>query len=173
MIPVLTLLAFVQPSPSPTPVEIQPGLFILQGSPDPHTFAVAKAMRITHVINLRTAAEGDFGWEAAAVQDFGGTYLSCPLSSNAIFDGLDRFRTLMSSLPSTAKVLVHCASGNRAGGALFAFWTLNKGMPVEEALILAKRAGLRTSSTESAVKAFVTDARAAQASPRFSLADSD
>lgn len=173
MIPVFSLLAFVQPSPSPSPVEIQPGLFILPGSPDAHTFAVAKSMRITHVINLRTAEEGDFGWEATAVQDLGGTYLSCPLSSNAISDGLDRFRTLMSSLPPTAKVLVHCASGNRAGGALFAFWTLNMAMPVEEALVLAKRAGLRSPSMESAVKAYVADARTPQTFRRFSLADSD
>lgn len=173
MIPILSLLTFVQPSPSPAPVEIQSGLFTLPGSPDPHTFAVAKALGITHVINLRTAEEGDFGWEATAVQDLGGTYLSCPLSSNTISDCLDRFRTLMSSLPPTAKVLVHCASGNRAGGALFAFWTLNKAMPVEEALVLANRAGLRSSSTESAVKAYVTDARAAQTFRRFSLADSD
>jgi protein tyrosine phosphatase (PTP) superfamily phosphohydrolase (DUF442 family) len=173
MIPVLSLLTFVQPSPSPAPVEIQSGLFILPGSPDAHTLALAKALGITHVINLRTTEEGDFEWEATAVQDLGGTYLSCPLSSNAISNGLDLFRTLMSSLPPTAKVLVHCASGNRAGGALFAFWTLNKAMPVEEALVLAKRAGLRSSSTESAVKAYVTDARSAQVFRRFSLADSD
>lgn len=173
MIPILPLLTLVQPSPSPTPMEIQPGLFVLPGSPDRHTFAMAKALGITHVINLRTAEEGNFGWEATAVQDLGGTYLSCPLNSNAISEGLDRFRTLMSSLPSTAKVLVHCASGNRAGGALFAFWTLNKVLPVEEALVLAKRAGLRTPSTESAVKTYVTDARAAQAFRRFSLADSE
>lgn len=155
MIPALPLLMPAQSVPAPGPVEIMPGLFVLAGSPDAGTFTASKSMGITHVINLRTPEEGDFEWEAAAVQGFGGSYVSCPVHSEALPDGLDRFRALISSLPLTAKILVHCASGNRAGGALFAFWSLDRAMPVEKAIALAKRAGLRNPTTEAVARRYV------------------
>jgi protein tyrosine phosphatase (PTP) superfamily phosphohydrolase (DUF442 family) len=144
-----------QPVPAPSPVEILPGLFVLAGSPDSGTFTASKSLGITHVINLRTPEEGDFGWEATAVQSFGGSYVSCPVHSEALPDGLDRFRALISSLPPTARILIHCASGNRAGAALFAFWSLDRAMAVEKAIALAKRAGLRNPTIEAVTRRYV------------------
>ena len=155
MIPALFLLAMVQTAPSLKPVEIRPRLFVLPGSPDAATLVSIKSLGITHVINLRHLTEGDFRPEGTAVRSGGGTYLSCPLDREPTATGLDSFRAQMSALPPAAKVLVHCATGNRAGGALFAYWVLDQGMPEAEALALARKAGLGNPATEAAVKAYV------------------
>lgn len=173
MLPVLSLLVMVQPAPSMNPVEIQPGLYVLPGSPDATTLARVKTLGITHVINLRTPEEGDFEPEASLVRSNGGVYLSRPVGRESLITDLDAFRALMLSLPSTAKVLVHCASGNRAGGALFAHWTLDRKMPEAEAMALAKKAGLRSPTTEAAVQAFVAARRPRSGHSRFSQEDSE
>lgn len=35
---------------------------------------------------------------------------------------------LPAALPKGARVLLHCASGNRVAGALYAYWVLNEGL---------------------------------------------
>ena len=57
--------------------------------------------------------------------------------------------------PKGARLLLHCASGNRVAGALFAYWVLNEAMEPGKALELAKKAGLSNPATEAAVKAYV------------------
>lgn len=155
MISTLPLLLMAQTAPSPNPVEIRPGLFVLPGSPGAATLALLKPLGITHVINLRHPTEGDFSLEVTFVRGSGGAYLSCPMDREPTFKELDAFRAQMSVLAPTAKALVHCATGNRAAGALFAYWALDGGMPESEALVFARQAGLRSSATETAVKAYI------------------
>ncbi len=173
MIPGIFILMVAQPAPSLNPVEIQPGLFVLSGSPDAATLAQLKALGIPHVINLRHPSEGNFRSDVDAVRSSGAAYLSCPLDREPTSMELDSFRAQMSALAPTAKVLVHCATGNRAAGALFAYWALNKGLPEEEALALARKAGLRNSATEAAVKAYVAARRSPARPIRFSREDSE
>jgi len=132
-----------------------------------------KALGITHVIDLRMPGEGDFRTEAATARSQGEIYLSCPVAPGDLPIGLDKFRDLMSALPATARVLVHCATGSRAGGTLFAFWGLDKGMPEEEAMALAKQAGLRNSVTEIAVKGYVAARKPGPDQPRLTPATPD
>ena len=172
MIPVISILVIAQTTPSLNPVEIQPGLFILPGSPDASTLASMRSLGITHVINLRHPAEGDFSLEVSSVRIGGGAYLSCPMDREPTFPELDSFRSQISGLPPAAKVLVHCATGNRAAGALFAYWVMDRGMSEGEALALARKAGLRNSATEAAVRAYVAAQQRRTGHSRFSQEDS-
>jgi len=173
MISTLPLLLMSQTAPSPNPVEIRPGLFVLPGNPDAATLAQLNPLGITHVINLRHPAEGDFSLEVTLVRGSGGAYLSCPMDREPAFKELDAFRAQMSALASTAKVLVHCASGNRAAGALFAYWALDRGMPDGEALTLARKAGLRNPATETAVRAYISARQSPTWHSHFSREDSE
>lgn len=173
MIPTLALIVMFQTAPSLNPVEIRSGLFVLPGSPDASTLASLKSLGITHVINLRHPAEGDFSMEVSSVRTSGGAYLSCPMDREPTFRELDSFRAQMSALPPAAKALVHCATGNRAGGALFAYWALDLGLPEGEALALARKAGLRNSATEAAVRAYLTARQPRTGHSRFSQEDSE
>lgn len=144
-----------QASPHPAPVEIHPDIFVLAGSVEPSTLAFLRTSGITHVINLRKPAEGDFKGEADGLRVIGMEYASCPTDREPTFAEIDAFRARMKALPSRAKVLVHCATGNRAAGLLMAFWVLDKGMPKDEALALAHKAGLKNPATETAVLAYL------------------
>lgn len=173
MIPTLSLLLMIQTTPHLKPVEIRPGQFVLPGTPDAATLASLKSLGITHVVNLRHPSEGNFSADVDSVRSSGAAYLSCPLDREPTSVELDSFRVQMSALPPGAKVLVHCATGNRAAGALFTYWVLNQGMPEEEALALARRAGLRNPVTEAAVKAYVSARHSSAGHTRFSREDSE
>lgn len=173
MIPALSILLMAQTAPSLNPVEIQPGLFVLPGSPDASTLASLKSLGITHVINLRHPAEGDFSLEASSIRNSGGAYLSCPMDREPTFPELDSFRAQMTALPPAAKALVHCSTGNRAAGALFAYWALDRGMSEGAALALARKAGLRNPATEAAVRAYVAARQPRPGRVRFSQEDSE
>lgn len=152
---VIPLLLLAQPSPHPAPVEIHPDIFVLAGSVEPSTLAPLRTSGITHVINLRKPAEGDLKGEADGLQIIGVEYVSCPTDREPTPPEIDAFRMRMKALPLRAKVLVHCATGNRAAGLLMAFWILDKGIPKAEALVLAHKAGLKNPATESAVMAYL------------------
>lgn len=154
----LPLLLCLQAPALPGAVEIRPGLFIVKGEPTSETFAALKAAGITHLINLRLDAEGDFTKEAQAAKLAGAEYGRCPVDREPTDAALDAFRAKLRALPLGAKALVHCASGNRAAGALFAYWVLDEGMDEAQALALAHQAGLHAEVTEKAVKAYVAKA---------------
>ncbi|MBI4912306.1 MAG: hypothetical protein HY823_06185 [Acidobacteria bacterium] len=154
LIPLVLLLASA-PSNPPGAIEIRPGLFVVLGTPGPATFAGLKAAGVTHVLNLRREGEADPSGDRAAAEAAGADYGRCPMDREPGDAALDAFRRRMKALPKEARVLVHCASGNRVAGALFAFWVLDQGLEEARALELARRAGLSNPATERAVKAYV------------------
>lgn len=143
----------------PGAVEARPGLFVVLGTPTAETFAGLKAAGITHVLNLRTDAEGDFTADGTTTRAAGATYDRCPMDREPSAAALDAFRAKLRALPKGARVLIHCASGNRVAGALFTAWVLDEGMPEEAALALAKKAGLKSPVTETAARAYVAAKR--------------
>lgn len=155
VLPALLLTARAQAPSTPRPFEIQAGLFVIKGSPDSITLASLETLGITHVIDLRKPDESDFGLEGDRVLTFHGAYLNCPTDREPSAKEVDAFRSKIKALPPRSKVLVHCASGNRAAGALLAYWVLDVGRPIEEALVLAHRAGLHNPATEAAVVAYL------------------
>ncbi len=143
----------------PGAVELRPGLFVVLGAPTAETFTGLRVAGITHVLNLRTDAEGDFAADGATTKAAGAAYDRCPMDREPSAEALDAFRAKLRALPRGARVLLHCASGNRVAGALFTVWMLDGGMTEEEALALAKRAGLKSPLTEAAAKAYVAGRR--------------
>lgn len=67
------------------------------------------------VIDLRTAAEGTDA-EAAAAESLGLDYTNIPVSSVTVDPAqVDALRATLSGLDRDTLVVVHCATGNRAG----------------------------------------------------------
>jgi protein tyrosine phosphatase (PTP) superfamily phosphohydrolase (DUF442 family) len=141
--------------PSPEPFEVRPGIFVLQGVPDAATIGSLKALGITHILNLRKPPEGDSKNEMDAVQAMGAAYLSCPSHREPTDAEINTLRSHLKGLPKGAKAFVHCASGNRAGGMLFAYWVLDCQVPEREAFVLAHKAGLNNPATEAAVMSYL------------------
>ena len=156
--------ALVAPQTAPLPgaVEARPGLFIVLGSPTAETFAGLKTAGITHVINLRHEGEADATADIASTKAAGAAYDRCPMDREPSVAALDAFRARVRALPKGARVLIHCASGNRVAGALFTFWVLDEGQPEEAALVLARKAGLKSPVTEAAAKAYIAAKRPAK-----------
>lgn len=161
MLPLLLAVpALVQPASTlPNAVEARPGLFVLQVPATEDTFRDLKALGITHVLNLRADAEGDFIAQGVAARGQGAVYGRCPMDREPSDAALDAFRAQLKALPKGARALLHCASGNRVSGALYTAWVLDQGMPEAEALALAKAAGLKNPATEAAAKAYVARKR--------------
>jgi protein tyrosine phosphatase (PTP) superfamily phosphohydrolase (DUF442 family) len=152
---ILPALMVQQPAALPGAVEIQPGRFVVLGTPGPETFAGLKAAGITHVLNLRTEGEADVTADATATKAAGAAYTRCPLDREPTPAALDAFRAQVKALPKGARVLIHCASGNRVAGALYTVWVLDEGQSEEAALTLARKAGLKSPVTEQAAKNYV------------------
>jgi protein tyrosine phosphatase (PTP) superfamily phosphohydrolase (DUF442 family) len=153
----LALPALVQATAGPIPgaVEVRPGLFVA-GATKPEMLAALKARGVAVVMNLRLDGEADFTVDQKQVEGEGIRYARCPMGREPYAKSLDAFRAAFRALPKAkGAVLVHCQSGNRVAGALYAVWTLDEGMEPSAALALAKKGGLTNPATEAAVKAYV------------------
>lgn len=137
--------------------EVSPGILVLRGAPNAATYAAMKEAHITHVVNLRQDGEPgfDFAAESNAINALGISYIRLAMGRTPSKDDLDLFRMIIGDLPASAKVLVHCGTGNRAAGALCAWLVLDKGRKLEEAVAIAKQAGLSNPETEGAVRKYL------------------
>ena len=70
-------------------------------------------------------------------------------------DDLDFVRTLLREMPRGAKVLLHGSNGNRAAAVVIPWLVLDRGMPLEEAMRIAKISGLQLPETEQAVRHYL------------------
>lgn len=150
----------VQTPAIPSTIEARPGVFVVQGAPTPATFAALKAAGVTEVFNLRTRAEGDFTFEREGSKAAGAVYQTCPMGHDPDPEALDAFRARVRALPVGTRILVHCASGNRAAAALMATWVLDQHMPLSEARDLARKVGMKNPGTEAAVLAYIQERQA-------------
>jgi protein tyrosine phosphatase (PTP) superfamily phosphohydrolase (DUF442 family) len=155
LLPALVLQA--QESAIPSAVEVRPGVFVLRGIPGEETFAAIKKQRITHVVDLRRDGEPNLTCEAEAsrLQDMGVQYLRYAVAKAPPPGDFDFLRGFLSQLPRGSKVLLHCGDGNRAAAVVCPWLVLDKGMPLEEALRIAKGAGLQLPETEAAVRKYI------------------
>jgi len=155
LLPALVLQA--QESAIPGAAEVRPGVFVLRSAPDDQTCAAIKKQHITHVIDLRRDGEANLNCESESVrmQELGVQYLRYALSKAPPAGDFDFLRTILRDLPRGAKVLLHCSNGNRAAAAVCPWLVLDKGMPLEEALRIARLAGLQLPETEAAVRGYI------------------
>lgn len=158
MLPILPpalLQAQAQAPAIPSTVEARPGVFIVQGAPTEATFAALKAAGVTRVFNLRTDAEGDFRFEEAGSQAAGAGYTRCPVDHTLSDAALDSFRAQLRKVPAGTRILVHCATGNRAAAALLTAWVLDQRMPEADAVALARKSGLTKPGLEARALAYI------------------
>ena len=119
------------------------------GQPEAGAWAGLAAHGVTTVINLRPDKELAGRDEAGEVAAAGMRYHQIPVDGAAGLS-LDKARELRSLLQDAkGPVLVHCASGNRAGGLLALMAARDEGLPAEQALALGRDAGM--TSTEARV----------------------
>ncbi|WP_312236915.1 sulfur transferase domain-containing protein [Stenotrophomonas sp.] len=124
-------LPFAQPRPQ----------LYTAGQPSAAQLQQAAEAGVTTVIDLRQPDEDRGFDETAAAERLGLRYVRIPVAGAA---GLTQAnaRALRATLAqSTGPVLLHCASGNRAG-ALLAVLQAQDGASVEQALELGRRAGM-------------------------------
>ncbi len=156
LLPALVLPA--QAAAIPRAVEVGPGIFVLRGVPDEETCAAIKKQHITHVIDFRRDGEPSLNCESEAsrLQDMGVHYLRYAVGKTPPAGDFDFLREFLRDLPSGSKVLLHCSDGNRAAAMICPWLVLDKGMPVEKAMRMAKDAGLQLPDTENAVRKYIT-----------------
>lgn len=126
-----TELPFAQPRPQ----------LYSAGQPSAAQLQQAAAAGITTVIDLRQPDEDRGFDETAAAERLGLRYVRIPVAGAAgLTDANARaLRTVLAQ--SSGPVLVHCASGNRAG-ALLALVQARDGASVDQALQLGRDAGM-------------------------------
>lgn len=130
----------------------RPGLYTA-GQPAAGDWSAISARGVTTVVNLRTASEMQGRDEAAEVRAAGMHYIEIPVAgSDGITDA--NARLLRDALAAASgPVLVHCASGNRAGGLLALSEARYGGAAPEQAIVLGRKAGM--ASTEARVRALL------------------
>lgn|SRR5690348_5718435 len=96
------------------------------------------------IVDLRAPEEPRGYDEAAAATRAGLRYVPIPVTQLTLDDAaFDRFRTVMRD-PDNRPVLVHCASSNRVGALLLPYFLLDEHRPMEEAVAMARGAGMRS-----------------------------
>jgi protein tyrosine phosphatase (PTP) superfamily phosphohydrolase (DUF442 family) len=155
LLPALVLQA--QESDIPNAVEVRSGVFVLRGLPNDNTCAAIKKYRITHVIDFRRDGEPnlDCESEASRLQEMGVAYQRYAVGKVPPANDMDFIRGILRDLPPRSKVLLHCNNGNRAAAMVTPWLVLDKGMPVVEAMRLAKLSGLQVPETEEAVRRYL------------------
>jgi uncharacterized protein (TIGR01244 family) len=108
------------------------------------------------VIDLRTPGEGTSD-EETAVKAAGLRYVSVPVTPDTFRrEDVDAVAKVLDE-PGRGAVLLHCASGNRAGGV----WTalqVAKGLPYAEAEAEGREVGLQSPAMVAAVRRVVGEA---------------
>lgn len=129
------------------------GLLLTAAQPGPGAWRVLAEQGVVAVVNLRPDDEQPGRDERAEVTATGMAYHQVPVAGadGLTDDNAAKLWALVSAVPG--KVLVHCASGNRAG-ALLALGAASAGaMSPEQALAFGQSAGLTQPKLEAAVRA--------------------
>jgi uncharacterized protein (TIGR01244 family) len=140
---------------SPLPAIKNAGLLdertLVSGQPTDGQFAELKAMGFKTILNLRTEKEGSEA-EGRVVTDLGLNYLNVPIEASQITDEqIDLFsQTLMND--ANYPMVVHCGSANRVGGLILLHRVLKENVEPEEALLEARRVGLRSALEKLLIK---------------------
>jgi uncharacterized protein (TIGR01244 family) len=119
------------------------------GQPSTEGLSRLKAMGFKTIVNLRTAAEGALV-EKRIVEGQGLRYVWIPIGRTVPREAAERLDAVVNDVGSGA-ILVHCASGNRAG-ALWAALQVIRGRPLGEAERAGVRAGMHSPLMMEAVE---------------------
>lgn len=123
------------------------------GQPTAEALAAAPQRGIKVVVNMRSAQEVralDFD-EAALVRELGMEYVALPVTP-ATFgpDDADRLSEVLGK--TSGPVLLHCGSSNRVGAVWALYLHRHRGLAVEEAIELGRKAGLRSEALVETIR---------------------
>jgi len=114
------------------------------GQPSAEQLAAFKAAGVQEVLDLRDPMEPRLLDELAVARSLGLEYTNVPVGAGSLTDEtLDRILDVLHR-SRERQVLVHCASGNRVGGAILPYLIINEGFDEEDAVGQAMRVGLRS-----------------------------
>lgn len=116
---------------------------ITGGQPSAAHFRALKAAGVEVVIDIRDPMEPRGFDEVALLKELGLEYVNIVVTDAHLSDGTLDAVTAAMRRSEGRSTLVHCASGNRVGGALIPWLILDQGMTEEEATMAAMRMGLR------------------------------
>ena len=126
-------------------------------APDEAALRKAASAGVRSVVNFRTSDEKtdlSLADERRVAEAAGLNYLHHPVSAEALDDGLvDDFRRSLDDLPQP--VLLHCASGKRAGAMTLMTLAAERGLDGEAAIDMGRERGLDLSQEK--IGQFVKD----------------
>jgi uncharacterized protein (TIGR01244 family) len=120
------------------------------GQPEPGEWAAIAAQGVATVVDLRPDAERPGRDEAAEVRAAGLDYRHIPVAGPQDLTPEAAHALWQAIEAAPGKVLVHCASGNRAGALLAIAAAREGGMAPEQALAAGREGGM--ASTEPRVR---------------------
>lgn len=131
--------------------------FWFSSSPDKDALEAARAAGVDVVIDLRTPGERNWD-EGAAAEELGMEYRSVPIAGAEPFstDTFTRVDQVVAEFPDET-ILVHCASGNRAGAWFATHLVRERGMSVDEAVAVGQAAGLTKAPLAEKVRAHLSN----------------
>jgi protein tyrosine phosphatase (PTP) superfamily phosphohydrolase (DUF442 family) len=116
---------------------------VTAGQPGPEHFRALRAAGVEVVLDTRAPTEPRGFDEPALMRELGFEYVLIPITDQTLTDEtLGRITETMRA-NADRQVLVHCASGNRIGGALVPYLMLDQGFTEDDATMAALRIGLR------------------------------
>jgi len=125
------------------------------GLPTEVGLRTAKERGVGLVINVISEPESKMRIpfdERKLVEQLGMEYVFIPVTPGSFSSGdVDKFAAALSTMDDDEKILIHCASSNRAGGIWAAYLARKLGMSEEEALTRGREAGLNRESMVGAV----------------------
>ena len=127
--------------------------FFIAGQPDLPALEQARGSGVSIVINLRGPAESDWD-EENAVESIGLEYHQVAVNGAAsplAASPFDAISAIVDANPD-ARILLHCASGNRAAAWLAVYLAEVEGLDTDEAIKTARENGLTNAGLEAKVK---------------------
>ena len=90
------------------------------------------------------------------MEGMGLTYIHCPVTPQFEDEEFDAFRKAMKGVDPKKGVLVHCFNGNRASASLMTYLVLDEKLPLDQAVLLAKKGGLTMVKAENAARFYIS-----------------
>ena len=131
---------------------VRTGDLVLAGQPDAKTFQELVRLGVDVVINLRSMDEPGSD-DRPLIDGLGLTYYRIPISSETAISQ-DAAKTVSSIVEAFEghKILVHCHTGRRAAAWFAIYLYSQENLPLDQAMALAKKAGLQGRSMERLVR---------------------
>lgn len=123
------------------------------GQPTREALEAAPQRGVKMVVNMRSDKEVKaLGYdEPALVRRLGIQYVALPVTPSTFSsDQADRLKEVLAQ--SSGPVLIHCASSNRVGAVWALYLNRHRDVPVDEAITLGRKAGMRSETLVELVR---------------------